>query len=212
MRSRRLTSYCWRSMASRSAFFWARPQYRFLPPNSLPFMASTAFDASVGLSKLTKPNPLDLPDSSRMITTLVMLPNSPNLVRRASSVVSSAKFLTNTFVYIGCFSSLGRSPFFMKGPTYTFLPFSSIPLTVSTAFTAASSVSKCTKPYPLLLPASVATLHERMVPKALNVSCRALLSMLSSRFLMKMFPTPLLRCEGSLWLHMIRMGLPLIGV
>ncbi len=35
-----------------------------------------------------------------------------------------------------------------------------------------------------------------MLPKAENVSYRALLSMDLSRFLMKMFPTPLLRSDG----------------
>jgi len=59
--------------------------------------------------------------------------------------------------HLGSFSSEGRSPFLRNGPTYTFLPFSSMPLTASTAFDDASSVSKCTKPYPFDLPPSVAT-------------------------------------------------------
>lgn len=54
------------------------------------------------------------------------------------------------------------------------------------------------------------TLHDRMFPKAENVSYRALLSMESSRFLMKMFPTPDFLRPGSRWDHMIRMGRPLI--
>lgn len=54
------------------------------------------------------------------------------------------------------------------------------------------------------------TLHERMFPKAENVSYRALLSMDLSRFLMKMFPTPLFLSDGSRCDHMIRTGLPLI--
>lgn len=54
------------------------------------------------------------------------------------------------------------------------------------------------------------TLQERMFPKAENVSYRALLSMDLSRFLMKMFPTPLFLNDGSRWDHMIRTGLPLI--
>lgn len=41
------------------------------------------------------------------------------------------------------------------------------------------------------------TLQERMFPKAEKVSYRALLSMFLSKFLMKMFPTPDLRKEGS---------------
>ena len=47
-----------------------------------------------------------------------------------------------------------------------------------------------------------------MFPKALNVSYKALLSILLSRFLMKMFPTPDLRKEGSRCDHMIRIGRP----
>ena len=47
-----------------------------------------------------------------------------------------------------------------------------------------------------------------MFPKALNVSYKALLSMLLSRFLMKMLPTPDLRKEGSRCDHMIRIGRP----
>lgn len=54
------------------------------------------------------------------------------------------------------------------------------------------------------------TLQERMFPKAENVSYRALLSMDLSRFLMKMFPTPLFLNDGSRWDHMIRTGRPLI--
>mmetsp|Transcript_8037 Transcript_8037/g.10856 ORF Transcript_8037/g.10856 Transcript_8037/m.10856 type:complete len:223 (-) Transcript_8037:673-1341(-) len=216
---------CWywfRSRASLSLFFCARPQYNTRPgtgvpsptavSHATPCTALTAAAASVADSKFTNPNPLDLPASSRMMTTLVMVPYSSNLVLRASSVTSSGKFFTNTFVNLGSLSSEGRSPFFMKGPTYTFLPFTRTPFMVSTALTAASSVSKCTKPYPLLLPNSVATLQERIVPKAVKVSCSALLSIVSSKFLMKMLPTPLFRAEGSRWLHMMRMGLPLICV
>lgn len=54
------------------------------------------------------------------------------------------------------------------------------------------------------------TLQERMVPKAEKVSRSSLFWMLSSRFLMNKFPTPPLRVAGSRWLHMMRMGLPLI--
>ena len=54
------------------------------------------------------------------------------------------------------------------------------------------------------------TLQERMFPKAEKVSYRALLSMLLSKFLMKMLPTPDLRMDGSRWEHMIRHGRPLI--
>lgn len=54
------------------------------------------------------------------------------------------------------------------------------------------------------------TLHERMLPKAENVSYSALLSMDLSKFLMNMLPTPLLRRDGSRWDHMIRTGLPFI--
>lgn len=49
-----------------------------------------------------------------------------------------------------------------------------------------------------------------MFPKAEKVSYRALLSMDLSRFLMKMFPTPLFLSDGSRCDHMIRTGRPLI--
>lgn len=52
------------------------------------------------------------------------------------------------------------------------------------------------------------TLQDRMFPKAEKVSYRALLSMDLSRFLMKTFPTPDLRSDGSRCDHMILMGLP----
>lgn len=54
------------------------------------------------------------------------------------------------------------------------------------------------------------TLQDRMFPKAENVSYKALLSIDLSKFLMKMFPTPLLRRDGSRWDHMMRTGLPLM--
>lgn len=54
------------------------------------------------------------------------------------------------------------------------------------------------------------TLQERIFPKAENVSYKALLSMESSRFLMKIFPTPDFLSPGSRWDHMIRMGRPFI--
>lgn len=54
----------------------------------------------------------------------------------------------------------------------------------------------------------MSTLQDRMFPKAEKVSYRALLSMDLSRFLMKTFPTPDLRSDGSRCDHMILMGLP----
>ena len=54
------------------------------------------------------------------------------------------------------------------------------------------------------------TLQDRMLPKALKVSYRALLSIALSRFLMKIWPTPEWRSEGSRWDHMIRHGRPLM--
>ena len=45
-----------------------------------------------------------------------------------------------------------------------------------------------------------------MFPKALKVSYSALLSMVLSKFLIKMFPTPDRRSDGSRWDHMILMG------
>lgn len=53
-------------------------------------------------------------------------------------------------------------------------------------------------------------MQERMFPKVEKVSYKALLSMESSRFLMKMLPTPDLRSPGSRWDHMMRMGWPFI--
>ena len=55
---------------------------------------------------------------------------------------------------------------------------------------------------------SSATLQLRMFPKAEKVSYIALLSIDLSRFLMNTLPTPLLLREGSLWLHMMRIGRP----
>lgn len=54
------------------------------------------------------------------------------------------------------------------------------------------------------------TLQDKMVPKGEKISRRASLLMDFSRFLMKMFPTPLLRSDGSRWHHIILMGLPFI--
>ena len=54
------------------------------------------------------------------------------------------------------------------------------------------------------------TLHDKMFPKAENVSYNALLSILLSRFLMNTLPTPDLRNDGSRCDHMIRIGRPLI--
>lgn len=48
-----------------------------------------------------------------------------------------------------------------------------------------------------------------MLPKAENVSYRALLSMDLSRFLMNTLPTPDFLREGSRWDHMILIGFPL---
>ena len=52
------------------------------------------------------------------------------------------------------------------------------------------------------------TLHDRMLPKAENVSYNCLLSMDLSKFLMKMLPWPDLRSAGSRCDHIMRMGLP----
>lgn len=49
-----------------------------------------------------------------------------------------------------------------------------------------------------------------MFPNAEKVSYRALLSMDLSRFLMKMFPTPLFLSDGSRCDHMMRTGRPLM--
>ena len=49
-----------------------------------------------------------------------------------------------------------------------------------------------------------------MLPKAENVSYKALLSMLLSKFLIKTLPTPDFRNDGSRWDHMILMGRPFI--
>ena len=48
-----------------------------------------------------------------------------------------------------------------------------------------------------------------MLPKALKVSYKALLSMLLSKFLIKMLPTPDRRSDGSRCDHMILIGRPL---
>lgn len=62
--------------------------------------------------------------------------------------------------------------------------------------------------YILALGGNHHTLQERMLPNALKVSYKALLSIDLSRFLIKMLPTPERRRDGSRWLHMIRIGRP----
>ena len=52
------------------------------------------------------------------------------------------------------------------------------------------------------------TLHDKMLPKAENVSYSALSSMSLSRFFMKTLPTPDLRNDGSRCDHMMRIGFP----
>uniref|UniRef100_A0A8W7P0C1 Uncharacterized protein n=1 Tax=Anopheles coluzzii TaxID=1518534 RepID=A0A8W7P0C1_ANOCL len=207
--SNRRFSSIWRSF-----FFWARPTYSTLPSlSSLPFSFCTASSASSGFSNATKPKPRLLP--SFVITRwLVIGPNFSNMSRSASSVRSSPKFFTYTFVNSFAFSpsSFSRSLREMKRPTYTFFSFSSMPLTFSIEVLADSSVSKCTNPYPLLWPfSSCATLQLRMLPNAENVSYIALLSIFLSRFLMNTLPTPDLRSDGSRCDHMMRIGRPLIG-
>mmetsp|Transcript_3937 Transcript_3937/g.12104 ORF Transcript_3937/g.12104 Transcript_3937/m.12104 type:complete len:200 (+) Transcript_3937:2127-2726(+) len=61
--------------ASLSAFFCARQTTHFLSSSPcLPSSSSTAFDASSGVSKHTKPKPLDFPSSSFEIITEVTGP------------------------------------------------------------------------------------------------------------------------------------------
>mmetsp|Transcript_27305 Transcript_27305/g.47110 ORF Transcript_27305/g.47110 Transcript_27305/m.47110 type:complete len:216 (-) Transcript_27305:359-1006(-) len=211
MRSSFICSNLDRSSASRSAFFWARPTNSGRsPPTFCPFMASAAFLALSGLSKLTKPNPREAPVSSFMTMELVMSPNSWNIARSLSSSTSKFKFFTKTFVKFLSACPVLRFIRRTNGPTKTCLPFRSMPLTFCTARSAASWVSKCTNPCPLLWPvdSSTATLHERMAPKAMKVSYKALWSMDLSRFFTKTFPVPLLRRLGSLCDHMIRHGFP----
>lgn len=57
---------------------------------------------------------------------------------------------------------------------------------------------------------SQVTLQDKMLPKAEKVSYKALLSIDSSMFFMKMFPTPDFLSPGSRWDHIIRIGRPLI--
>mmetsp|Transcript_32936 Transcript_32936/g.83598 ORF Transcript_32936/g.83598 Transcript_32936/m.83598 type:complete len:267 (+) Transcript_32936:1962-2762(+) len=144
MRSWRTSSNLALSTAERSAFFCARPAYRVLPLCSLPCSVSTALAAASGSLKLTKPKPLELPLSSFMMTHDVMSPNSVTILVSSSSVTSGARFLMYTLVY----SSLpwGRSVRLRKGPTYTILSSIIMPFTLAMASSAASWVSKCTKP------------------------------------------------------------------
>ena len=208
MRSRRSASNLALSSASRSAFFCARQTIHALSSIlSYPSSSSTALLAASDSSKHTKPKPLDLPSPSFITTTEVSVPHFSNTSRSMSSVTFSCRFLTYTLLNV-----LGpppRSPRRWKGPTYTCLSFISMPFTLLMAPSAASAVSNCTKPYPLLWPwESVATLAETMLPNCAKVSYSALLSMSLSRFLMKMFPTPDLRNAGSRCEYMMRMGLP----
>jgi hypothetical protein len=63
-----------------------------------------------------------------MMTTEVTVPYLENSPSSSSSVTESARFLTNTLVKRTSEPS-GRSWRLTKGPTYTFLPSSSMPLT-----------------------------------------------------------------------------------
>ena len=67
--------------------------------------------------------------------------------------------------------------------------------------------------WPFYIPdASVASLHERMLPNAEKVSCNALWSIPLSKFLINIFSVPLLRILGSRWEYIILSGFPLRGV
>mmetsp|Transcript_76627 Transcript_76627/g.155609 ORF Transcript_76627/g.155609 Transcript_76627/m.155609 type:complete len:262 (-) Transcript_76627:358-1143(-) len=211
MRSWRTSSILALRAASRSAFFCARLQNSVLPLCSLPLSASTHLAALSGSSKLTNPKPLEPFSGSSMILMLVVLPNSLTISSRSACVTSGPRFLMYTLEKTSLVD--GRSVRFWNTPTYTIFSSIIMPLTFSIASAAASSVSKCTKPKPRDTPdASVATLHDRIFPNAEKVSCRALLSIDLSRFLMYTLPAPDLRVEGSRCDHMMRMGLPLSGL
>mmetsp|Transcript_4698 Transcript_4698/g.13156 ORF Transcript_4698/g.13156 Transcript_4698/m.13156 type:complete len:323 (+) Transcript_4698:726-1694(+) len=210
-RSLRSCSNCARSWASRSAFFWARQTNHSWSPSGRPLSFSTASAACSGSSKLTNPNPRDLPASSFITTTLVVGPHSSKAARSASSVVSSERFFTYTLLKAD--EPVERSCLRTKGPTKMGRPATSRPLRPSMARWAASPVSNCTKPYPLDCPEpSAATLALSTVPNSAKVSCSTLLFTVRSRFFTKMFPRPLLRELGSRCEYMMRMGRPFTGV
>ncbi|BAT04853.1 Os08g0315001 [Oryza sativa Japonica Group] len=126
---------------SLSDFFCALQTYHSLSSNFLPFKSSTARAASSGFSKLTNPKHLDFPSPSRITTTLVMGPNLPKISFKLSSVVDSDRFFTYTLLNLGLPDTFSLSCLRTKGPTYTFLSFKSIPLSLLIAFWAASSSS-----------------------------------------------------------------------
>ena len=171
MRSRRSASNLYFSSASLSAFFCARHTIQALSSFilSYPSRSSTALTADSESSKHTNPKPLDLPSPSFITTTLVRVPQVSKTSRSCSSVTFSCRFLTYTLLNI--VGPPPRSPRRWTGPTYTCLSFINMPFTLEMAPSAASAVSNCTKPYPLLSAfESVATFAETMFPNCAKVS------------------------------------------
>ena len=102
-----------------------------------------ALVASSCSAKLTKPKPRDLPSESFMTIDDLTSPKAVNISFMMSSSTSSGSDLTKTLVKVASAAApvSARSLRGTKKPTKTFLPLSSMPLTLVTAREAASCVS-----------------------------------------------------------------------
>ncbi|THG00127.1 hypothetical protein TEA_006930 [Camellia sinensis var. sinensis] len=94
---------------------------------------------------------LEFPSASLISTALVIAPKSPNIFFRSSSVVDSDRFFTKTLVNFTLSNAISLSCFRRKGPTYTCLSFSSIPLSFSIAFLGSFLTIILHKPIPFHL-------------------------------------------------------------
>mmetsp|Transcript_9105 Transcript_9105/g.21805 ORF Transcript_9105/g.21805 Transcript_9105/m.21805 type:complete len:265 (+) Transcript_9105:312-1106(+) len=91
------------SRANRASRRSARPTYNGLSCTFFKCISVTALVASSGWAKQTNPNPLDLPASSRITRTDVVVPNGANNSFSCSSSMESSKFLMYRFTPCGVF-------------------------------------------------------------------------------------------------------------
>mmetsp|Transcript_8199 Transcript_8199/g.21607 ORF Transcript_8199/g.21607 Transcript_8199/m.21607 type:complete len:248 (-) Transcript_8199:533-1276(-) len=191
---------CCSRMFLRSSLRWASATYSGLLPSRWPFISDTALVASSVVPKQTKPKPLELPLSSDITLADEMLPNCSKASRSFSSLIASSRFLMYRLTpenllarsILSCSnlsrSSRSRSRFFCARPTYSTLPFCSLPLSSSTALDAWSCSSKLTKPKPRALPSvSFMAMADLMGPNGSNMALRPSSSTSSGRFFTKMF-------------------------
>mmetsp|Transcript_1783 Transcript_1783/g.3775 ORF Transcript_1783/g.3775 Transcript_1783/m.3775 type:complete len:235 (+) Transcript_1783:374-1078(+) len=91
------------SRARRASRRSAKPTYKGLSCTFFKCISVTALVASSGWAKQTNPNPLDLPASSRMTRTEVVVPKGANNSFSCSSSIESSKFLMYKFTPCGVF-------------------------------------------------------------------------------------------------------------